>query len=150
MDDVNLYIETRMKGLRAKKGYYSYVLEALDRDGNPREKDARSGFGIVEDATETKLTLTALTEALKRFRKPCSVRVITECDGFLNTLSGGWARNWKKNGWKTARGEPVKNAQLWKEFTELVSNHLYSCEKGVHKYRSWQQSEMEKMEREGQ
>lgn len=150
MDDVNLYIETRIKGLRARKGYYSYVLEALDRDGNPREKDAKSGFGTVEDATEVKLTLTALIEALERFKKPCSVRVYTECDGFLNTLSQGWIHNWKKNGWKRAQGKLVNHAELWEKFTGLAEKHLCSYEKGVHKYRTWQQDQMERMEREGQ
>ena len=24
-----------------------------------------------------------------------------------------WVHGWKKNGWKTARGEPVKNKELW-------------------------------------
>lgn len=148
MDDVNLYIEIRIHGLRAKKGYYSYVLEALDCDGNPREKDARSGFGTVENATETKLTLAALTEALSRFKKPCSIRVNTECGGFLNALSQGWIHRWKKDDWKNAKGKPVNHAELWKEFTEQAEKHLCSYEEGPHKYRAWQQSEMEKLERE--
>lgn len=148
MDDVNLYIETRIRGLRAKRGCYSYVLEALDRDGNPREKDARSGFGKVEDATETKLVLTAITEALKRFRKPCAIRVNTECDGFLNALSQGWIQRWKKQDWKNAKGKPVNHAELWIEFTEQAEKHLCSYEKSPHKYRAWQQAQMEKMERE--
>lgn len=148
MDDVNIYIEIRIRGLRAKKGYYSYVLEALDCDGYPREKDVKISYGMVEDATETKLTLAALIEALKRFKKPCSIRVNTECGGFLNALSEGWVRSWKKNGWRNAKGEPVKNAELWQEFTELASNHLYSCERGAHKYRGLLQWEMKRMERE--
>jgi len=31
-----------------------------------------------------------------------------------------WIRNWKRNGWKTAAGKPVKNADLWKQLDDLM------------------------------
>lgn len=31
-----------------------------------------------------------------------------------------WIKSWKKNGWKTANKEPVKNKDLWMELDELV------------------------------
>ena len=24
-----------------------------------------------------------------------------------------WSKNWERNGWKTSKGEPVKNKDLW-------------------------------------
>ncbi|PVG00318.1 ribonuclease H-like protein [Serendipita vermifera] len=31
-----------------------------------------------------------------------------------------WCRNWKKNGWKTASGTPVKNQDLWTLLLEKI------------------------------
>ena len=30
---------------------------------------------------------------------------------------------WKKRGWKTAAGKPVKNIELWQKLDQLVSTH---------------------------
>ena len=32
-----------------------------------------------------------------------------------------WINNWKKNGWKTANKQPVKNKELWTELDNLVN-----------------------------
>lgn len=146
MEDVNIYIETRMKGFRAQKGYYSYVLEFFTSSG---EQKTREGFGELTEATETRLVLTAMTEAFSRLTKVCSIRVNTECSGVLSAISNGWVRTWKKNHWKNAKGQQVKNAELWKTFTELASNHLYAFETGQSEFRKWQQEEMEKLEKNG-
>ena len=34
-----------------------------------------------------------------------------------------WIKNWKKNGWKTANKQPVKNQDLWQRLDELTQNH---------------------------
>lgn len=143
MDNVNIYIETRIRTLRARRGLYAYLLEFIDSRGYPRTK---TGFGELENTTETRLALTAATEALKRFRKPCAVRVNTECGGVLNALSNGWVWEWKKQDWKNAKGDPVKNGELWKECTGLLENHLYSFETGHHAYKARLQYDLKRIE----
>ncbi len=32
-----------------------------------------------------------------------------------------WIHNWKKNGWKTANKQPVKNKELWTELDLMTS-----------------------------
>ena len=34
-----------------------------------------------------------------------------------------WIKNWKNNGWKTAKKQPVKNKELWVTLDNLVSEH---------------------------
>jgi ribonuclease HI len=34
-----------------------------------------------------------------------------------------WIHGWKKNGWKNAKREPVKNADLWKILDALEHEH---------------------------
>jgi ribonuclease HI len=31
-----------------------------------------------------------------------------------------WIKNWKRNGWKTASGTPVKNKELWVQLDVLT------------------------------
>ena len=31
-----------------------------------------------------------------------------------------WINNWKKNGWKTASKQPVKNKDLWNELDQMT------------------------------
>jgi ribonuclease HI len=41
----------------------------------------------------------------------------------VNAFEKGWIRNWKKNGWKTASKEPVKNRELWERMLEAAGGH---------------------------
>lgn len=145
MDDVNICIEIRIRGFRAGKGYYAYLLEYIDKRKEPRTK---IGFGVVEDATKAKLTLTALIEALKRFVKPCSVWVSAEYNLFINAFKKEWVKNWKENGWKRAQGKELKHEQLWKECVGLLENHLYDIdfEKKGHDYKERLQYDLKKIE----
>jgi len=37
-----------------------------------------------------------------------------------------WIHGWKKNGWKTAAKQPVKNAELWQQLDQQVARHQVS------------------------
>ena len=34
-----------------------------------------------------------------------------------------WLANWRKRGWKTAAGKPVKNADLWRRLDAAAQRH---------------------------
>ena len=34
-----------------------------------------------------------------------------------------WVAKWKRNGWRTAAGQPVKNEDLWRELDAAVARH---------------------------
>ena len=34
-----------------------------------------------------------------------------------------WIHGWKRNGWKTAAKQPVKNAELWQRLDSLAAQH---------------------------
>ena len=38
-------------------------------------------------------------------------------------IEAEWMPQWKKRGWKTAAGKPVKNIELWQKLDQLVSTH---------------------------
>lgn len=49
------------------------------------------------------------------------VRIITDSEYLFNAMSKQWVDRWVHNGWCTASGEPVKNADLWQQIYEAAS-----------------------------
>ncbi len=72
--------------------------------------------------TNNQMELTAVIEALKAIRRPCPV-VMHLDSSYVRDGITGWIHNWKKNGWVTAAGKPVKNAELWQELERQTSTH---------------------------
>lgn len=139
MQDVNIYIETSIHGPARKNGKYIYILEYIKGDGTP---ETRGGRGEAEAATENQLALTALAEALNRLNRICCLRIYTNCQHIHNAMDNSWARQWQKNGWVSARGKPVKNAELWERVLDQLDRHLYTFTGEEHSYRDWMQSQL--------
>ena len=78
--------------------------------------------GGAKETTNNIMEITAVIQALKRLKEPCNstVEVYSDSAYVVNGFNNGWIYNWKKNNWKTASKEPVKNKELWEELYELV------------------------------
>jgi ribonuclease HI len=50
------------------------------------------------------------------------VCIITDSQYVKNGITQ-WIHNWKRNGWKTAGRQPVKNADLWLQLDREVARH---------------------------
>ena len=74
------------------------------------------------DTTNNIMEITAVIEALKLLKEPCNseVEVYSDSAYVVNAFNNGWIYNWKKNNWKTASKDPVKNKELWEILYELV------------------------------
>lgn len=142
MFDVNIYIETSIKGLRTyKKAAGMYVLECID--GN-RILGTKDGLIYAENITEYALTLELLHEAFSRMTKSSSVRVNTECGHVFGTINNHQLSKWKKNGWITARGTPVKNKEIWIPLSEKMEMHLVTAEHWANSYGNLMQTAIRK------
>ena len=84
-----------------------------------REKEL-SGFEA--HTTNNRMELTAVVEALKALKEPCRVIVYTD-SRYLKDGISRWIHTWKRNGWKTAARQPVKNQELWRALDELAQRH---------------------------
>lgn len=138
MQDVNIYIGTSIHGPARKEGGYIYILECI-REGEPVTREGRGRLG---EATENRLALTALSEALGRIRCPCEVRIYTSCRHVLDSMGNGWARQWQKDGWRTARGKEARNAELWAAVLDHLDRHLYTFTDRWHPYRAWMKEQL--------
>jgi len=76
--------------------------------------------GSKKDTTNNQMELTAPIKALSKIPKGSKVQVFTDSN-YVKSGITEWIRNWKKNGWKTANKQPVKNKKLWTELDHLTS-----------------------------
>lgn len=72
--------------------------------------------------TNNRMEMTAVIEALKCLKEPCSVTLTTDSQYVCNSINKGWAKSWQANNW-VRRGEPVPNTDLWKELLSLLDRH---------------------------
>ena len=79
--------------------------------------------GAKNNTTNNVMELTAALEGLKMLKFPCEVELYSDSAYLVNSFSQGWIYNWKKNNWKTASKEPVKNKEIWEEIYNLTQIH---------------------------
>ena len=78
--------------------------------------------GSKKNTTNNQMELLAPIEALKKIPKGSKVQIFTDSK-YVKSGITEWIHNWKKNGWKTADKQPVKNKELWEEL-DLLANQF--------------------------
>jgi ribonuclease HI len=68
------------------------------------------------------MELMAAISALEALRKPTVITVVTDSAYVKNGLTG-WIHGWKRNGWRTSDGKPVKNVELWQRLDAAAARH---------------------------
>lgn len=110
---IDIYADGACKGNPGPGGW-----GALLRAGG-REREL---FGGEAHTTNNRMELTAVIRALEALRRSSRVRVYTDSQYVQQGISG-WIHGWKRKGWKTAGGTPVKNADLWRHLDALAAQH---------------------------
>lgn len=72
--------------------------------------------------TNNRMELTAAIKALEVLRRPSRVQLTTDSTYVRDGITR-WLPNWKKRGWKTASGQPVKNQDLWISLDAACQRH---------------------------
>ena len=78
--------------------------------------------GSKKNTTNNQMELLAPIEALKKIPKGSKVQIFTDSK-YVKSGITEWIHSWKKNGWKTANKQPVKNKELWEKL-DLLTNEL--------------------------
>ncbi len=79
-------------------------------------------YGGEAATTNNRMELTAVIRALEALRRPSRVRLYTDSQ-YVHKGISAWIRAWKRRGWRTAEGKPVKNLDLWRRLDELAVLH---------------------------
>jgi ribonuclease HI len=88
-----------------------------------RFKDVEKELNGGERATtNNRMEMMAAISALEALTRPSAVDLYTDStylrDGIMK-----WIHGWKRNGWKTAGKQPVKNVDLWQRLEKALERH---------------------------
>lgn len=134
MKQIELYMENAGKAPAIQEAWYGYVLAYQGKQLYTAE-----GFGTCTGSRHRR-DLVMFMEAIRRC-KDCQITVHTDAA----YLIGGFKRiqQYIANNWTTSTGEPVKNADLWKEIMEASHGKLIDFEFGRHnEFSEWIKTEI--------
>jgi ribonuclease HI len=78
--------------------------------------------GSERQTTNNRMEMMAAIAALEALKHPSQVRLTTDST-YLRDGITKWIHAWKKRGWKTADGKPVKNQDLWQRLERALAGH---------------------------
>ena len=111
--NIRFYTDGSCKGNPGVGGYAFVVVE-------PPYEDYEFIFSkaIHHETTNNRMEMMAFYDALKFFDEMYGeetdvMYIYSDSALICNTLNKLWYKKWEKNGWKTAKREPVANQDLW-------------------------------------
>jgi ribonuclease HI len=86
------------------------------------EDKERELYGYQADTTNNQMELMAAIQGLEALTRPCQVVLTTDSKYVMQGITE-WMVGWKRKGWKTAAGKPVKNIELWQRLDAATQAH---------------------------
>jgi ribonuclease HI len=93
----------------------------LAREGDVVVKE-RTLQGGEADSTNNRMELMAAISALEALARQTEITIITDSAYVKNGITD-WMAGWKRKGWRTAAGPPVKNVDLWQRLDAAQAQH---------------------------
>jgi ribonuclease HI len=86
--------------------------------GRPVLRDSGGLARTTNNQMELTAAIVGLTLAVEAGAKV--VRVVSDSEYLVKGMNG-WVTNWKRKGWKTTGGTPVKNQEMWEALDALTT-----------------------------
>ena len=119
MSKILIYTDGACSGNPGPGGWGAVLIYSLD------QKSVQEISGFSPATTNNIMELTAVIEALKLLENGSSIEIYTDSKYVMNGITD-WINNWKKNNWRNAAKQPVKNQEFWQELDQQVSRHTIS------------------------
>lgn len=111
----------------------------------PKQPDnVVKGFSELQETTEDAITLLTIIKALNRFTKRSTISIFTKCNGVYHSVTSGRCMKYREDKWRNAKGQQIKNAELWDILTELLSKHECTITQDDHSFMEYMRSELKK------
>lgn len=142
MKTVEIYLGTDLRGPAKGEGKVIYIMRTLRR--NRQVHESMPAVRAEDPATESRLVLLALRDALMRIVYACEVVVYTECTYIAAAINNMWPEAWQRNNWINARGQQVKDWYLWECILQELEDagHILRAVPGKHEFSSWMRCNM--------
>lgn len=113
MKKVELYTDGACRG-NPGPGGWGVLLRYAEQE--------RELYGYQATATNNQMELMAAIRGLEALKQPCEVTLTTDSKYVLQGMTE-WLAGWKRKGWKSASGQPVKNQDLWQRLERAAQPH---------------------------
>jgi len=119
MKHVDIYTDGACKGNPGPGGYGTILVF------NGIEKEISGGD---PDTTNNRMELMAVIAGFEALKEPCDVTLYTDSKYAADSITKGWAKSWRKNGWRKGDKSPALNVDLWERLLNLLENHGHTVE----------------------
>ncbi len=100
-------------------GGWGVLMQAREGSEVVKQRELQGGEAMT---TNNRMELMAAISALEALSRPSALTIITDSAYVKNGVTE-WIHNWKRRGWKTAGGPPVKNVELWQRLDAAQARH---------------------------
>lgn len=92
------------------------------------EKFTLKGYhSSIEHTTNQREEIRAVILGLKRIKNDeLQIDVFSDSAYLINCMNQKWYVNWRTNGWKTSKKQPVENQDLWEELLEVIEDNFFN------------------------
>ncbi|MEY5037674.1 MAG: hypothetical protein RL472_780 [Pseudomonadota bacterium] len=118
MPDLFAYTDGACSG-NPGPGGWGVLMIARDGGAVVKEREMQGGEQLT---TNNRMELMAAISALEALTKPVEITIVTDSAYVKNGVTE-WIHGWKRNGWRTAGKDPVKNAELWQRLDAAQARH---------------------------
>ena len=73
--------------------------------------------------TNNRMELMGVISALSALKYPCDVVLTTDSKYVVDSVTKGWAKSWRANGWIKSDKKPALNSDLWEKLLDLLDVH---------------------------
>lgn len=85
-------------------------------------KEVKEISGCELHTTNNRMELMAVIEAIRRLRRRCKIRVMTDSNYVVKGMTE-WMPGWIRQNWMNSKKKPVLNRDLWEMLSELSEPH---------------------------
>ena len=118
MPDLFAYTDGACSG-NPGPGGWGVLMIARDNGAVVKERTLSGGE---PQTTNNRMELMAAIAALEALTRDSDLIIVTDSAYVKNGITE-WMDNWKRKGWRTAGGPPVKNVDLWQRLDAARQRH---------------------------
>jgi len=86
------------------------------------DQEIKEISGHMPETTNNRMEMTAIIEALRRLKRPCKIKVVTDSMYVVKGMTE-WLPGWIKRNWVNSQKKPVLNRDLWEKLLKLSRRH---------------------------
>jgi len=114
MDNVIMFTDGGCLGNPGKGGYGTILVF---------ENDCVELSAGYRHTTNNRMELVSCIVGLEALDREYAVTVYSDSKYLVDSVSRGWATNWKENGWRRSNRSRAENIDLWDHLLSLIQKH---------------------------